>query len=76
MEWKNYPFHFLLECGTKHEGLSVWSDMIGNGPDLRFKPDVKHSVGLVKHQVSHPQKICGFLLHQFNKSTFEDNDLS
>lgn len=76
MEWKNYPLHFLPESGTKHEGLPVWSNMIGNGPDLRFEANVEHSVSLVEHQVSHPQEICGFLLYQFNKSTFKDDDLT
>ncbi len=39
--------------GTEHECLSLGTNVVQNGSDLRFEPHVQHPIRFIQHQIRH-----------------------
>eukprot|EP00906_Rhabdomonas_costata_P023867 RCo034394 len=51
--------HLPWPRGTPHQRLAVCADLADNLADLGLKPHVQHTVGLIQHEVCHPEQVGG-----------------
>lgn len=61
--------HVFRPRRTEHQGLTIWTDLRNNLPDLRLEAHIKHAIGFIHHQVCDAPKIRLLCLKHVDKTT-------
>lgn len=76
-DWNVYISQFLNvlgPSGTKHESLTVWTNLADDLSDLRLKTHVQHAIGFIHDKVSDTTKVSLLGFQHINQTTRSSND--